>query len=323
MITELTKKEKLLQLLYHNEGYISGEKLSQRFGVSRTTVWKYIKYFREAGYNIESSSKLGYQLVSSPDKLLPEEIRLGLKTKKVAKKIIYFEQVKSTNTLATQKAKEGTQEGTIVVAEEQKKGRGRMNRDFICPAGGLWFSVILRPKIKAMLAARITYLFAVAVAETINNLGSIKAEIKWPNDILVDNKKVCGILTEMSAEIDLINYLVVGVGINLNFSADIFTGELEDKATSLLTELGYEINRVNFFQKLLKNIEELYFKLDDFETVLKRWKELNCTLGKVVTIKDNQREITGKAVDINQNGALILEVDGEEKKIYSGDLLLD
>ncbi len=323
MITKLSKKEKLLQLLYQNQGYISGEKLSQSFGVSRTTIWKYIKYFREAGYKIESSSKLGYRLISSPDKLLPEEIKLGLKTKKLAERIFYFKQVDSTNTLAIQKAKDGAQEGDIVLAEKQKKGRGRMGRDFICPSGGLWFSVILRPEIKAMLATRITYLFAVAVAETINQLGEIKAEIKWPNDILINNKKVCGILTEMSAEIDLINYLVVGVGINLNFSADIFTGELEDKATTLLTELGYEINRVEFFQSLLKNIEELYFKLDDFENVLKRWKKLNCTLGRIVTIKDNRRELTGEAVDINQDGALILEVDGQEKKIYSGDLLLD
>ncbi len=323
MKRELTKKEKLLKLLYNNRKYISGERLSQKFGVSRTTIWKYIKYFRKAGYKIESSSKLGYQLVESPDKLLPEEIRLGLETKKIARKIFYFKQVKSTNTIATQKAKEGAPEGTIVVAEEQKKGRGRMGRDFICPNGGLWFSIILRPEIKVMLATRITYLVAVAVAETINDLGSIKAEIKWPNDILIANKKVCGILTEMSAEIDLINYLVVGVGVNINFSANIFSGELEDKATTLLTELGYEINRVEFFQSLLKNIEKLYLNLDDFETVLNRWKELNCTLGKTVTIKDNRREVTGKAVDINQDGALILKVAGEKKEVYSGDLSLD
>ncbi len=323
MIKELNKKEKLLQLLYQNNEYISGEKLSQRFGVSRTTIWKYIKYFREAGYNIESSSKLGYRLVSSPNKLLAEEIRIGLETKKLGREINYQQQLESTNTLAAKMAKEGALEGTLVLAEQQKKGRGRMGRDFVCPSGGLWFSIILRPEIRAMLATRITYIFAVAVAETINQLTEIKAEIKWPNDILIDNKKVCGILTEISAEIDLVNYLIVGVGINLNFSSEIFSGELENRATTLLTELGSKVNRAEFLQKLLKNIEELYFKLDDFENVLSRWKELNCTLGKVVTIKDNQRELTGKAIDINQDGALILEVDNEKRKVYSGDLAIN
>ncbi|MGM0370165.1 MAG: biotin--[acetyl-CoA-carboxylase] ligase [Bacillota bacterium] len=323
MRKKLTRRTKVLELLYkNNSGYLSGEELSKQLDVSRTSIWKYINYFKEAGYKIESSSKLGYQLVKPADILLPEEIDLELDTKFMGDNIIQYDQLESTNHLAKEKADDGAREGAVIVAEEQTAGQGRIGREFCSPRGGIWLSCILRPDLKPVLATRATYVVSLAVAKTIDQLTELAPSIKWPNDILIDDCKVSGILTEMGAELDQINYLVVGIGINANIKRVDLPTELHNKATTLYQELGYKIDRVEFVQTLLKTIEEVYLKIRDFSSVLKEWKEYAYTLGQDVVVTSSRDQISGRAVDIADDGALLVEVDGTKEKVYSGDVSL-
>ena len=304
------------------DGYLSGAELSEKLGVSRTSIWKYINYFKEAGYKIESSSKLGYRLIATADLLLPEEIDLGLETEFMGKNIVCYEEVESTNQLAKEAADKGAVEGTIILAEEQKGGQGRIGREFYSPKGGIWLSFILRPELKAVLATRATYIASLALAKTIDKLTTLEPRIKWPNDILIDGAKVSGILTEMGAELDQINYLVIGIGINANFSKSELPKKVEASVTTLFSELGSKIDRVDFIQQLLSFIEESYQSINDFDSLLTEWKDYAYTLGEDVVIINRDDKIYGQAVDIASDGALLVEVDGKEQRVYSGDVSL-
>ena len=236
-------------------------------------------------------------------------------------KFHYFEKVDSTNRIAKELADDGAKEGTVVICETQSGGRGRLSRTWISPRGGLWFSFILRPQISPKRAPMVTLLTGVAVAKAIRGFG-LDAKIKWPNDVLINERKVSGILTEMDTNSDVVNYIVVGVGINANVDRTVFLEELKDRATSLKEELKTEISRIELMQSFLQELEHYYtsFKNKNYECVISEWKRLSGTLGGHVRIETPAEEIEGEAIDINSDGALILEQsDGSKKTIFAGD----
>lgn len=321
------RKQQVLRILHKNQDkYISGQELSDRLEVSRTAVWKYIQSLREQGYVIDSSSRLGYRLVKAPDILSPEEIKKDLKTDLLGCEVIYQEEVKSTNSVAKSEARQGAKEGTIIVAGEQVGGKGRLGREYFCPPGGIWFSVILRPDMKPAFASQLNFVSVISLAKTIDELTDLVPEVKWPNDVLINGKKVSGILTEMSAEIDQINYLIPGIGINLNIALDEFPSDLKNKATSIQEESGEQISKLDFFLLLLEKLEEEYFKLqkEGFEKIIEDWKEYNITLGNEVTVTSNSEVLTGQAVDIDKEGSLLVELpNGTTEKVVAGDVTLN
>ena len=321
-------RRKILELL-HKQGKkcISGEEIARQLGVTRSAVWKHITELREAGYNIVSYPKSGYSLVETPDKLLAAEIARNLGTKVVGTNIIALDEIDSTNNEAKRLAAKGAAEGTIVVAEQQTGGKGRLERHFFSPAGkGIWFSVILRPKFLPQEAPKCTLMAAVAVAEAMARFGLTPA-IKWPNDLLYENKKLVGILTEMSAEMDGINYIVIGTGINVNINAADFPADIKETAASLAMMKGENIPRVEFFREVLRAFDRNYqsVKENGFEEVFKKWRQYSITLGqevKVIGVRgDSSGEVFyGTAVDIDNDGALIVDTEAGRRKVLAGDV---
>lgn len=318
------KPNELLMLLLANKGtYLSGEDISKKFGITRSAIWKQINALRDIGYVIKSSPRLGYCLDESPDLLLPEEIWSTSDLTVLGSKICYYSITGSTNEDAKKLAREGVPDGTLVIAEKQHKARGRMGRAWNSPDGGLWFSVILRPHFVPMDAPKLTIMTAVAVAEAIIQTTGIHAKIKWPNDILTDGKKVCGILTEMSAEMDAINYVIIGVGINVN--NDDFPDELKGIGTSLKQIKGENINRLALLSALLKKLEYYYIKAENegFHEVFEKWRSLCINLGKKVNITGKNGSFEGIAIDIDEFGALLVRTEnGEVVRVLSGDVSL-
>jgi len=317
----MTIKDKILEKLIKNKGKsVSGEQLASELSVSRTAIWKHIKVLKDEGYMIDSSTNIGYSLNETPDTLTPGEIKAGLKTKVIGKDIKYFKETESTNIIAREIA-DSVEEGTIVIAESQTAGRGRMGRKWISPEGGIWLSIILKPRIEPLYAPRITLLAGVSVAKTMQGFG-LPAKIKWPNDVLIHGKKVCGILTEIGAEVDLIDYLIVGIGIDANVDTESFPEEIRDSSTSLKKEMGKEINRVEFVRKLLEEFELLYlkFKKEGFTKILEEWRNMSATIGEWVKISTQTHTIYGEAIGVDNEGALILETsDGQLEKILAGN----
>lgn len=232
LISDKIKPNKLLMLLLSKKGtFISGEELSKEYGVTRSAIWKQINVLRDMGYIIRSSPRLGYMIDKSPDLLIPEEIWSKNNLTVLGNKIYYYSVIGSTNEAAKKLAQEGTPHGTLLIAERQEKARGRMGRAWSSPHGGIWLSIILRPNLAPQEAPKLTMMTAVAVTEAIIEKTGINARIKWPNDILIDGEKACGILTEMSAEMDAVNYVIVGIGINVN--NEDFPSELKNKSICL------------------------------------------------------------------------------------------
>jgi BirA family biotin operon repressor/biotin-[acetyl-CoA-carboxylase] ligase len=303
-------KKQILKALRDYGDYISGEILSEQLGISRVSIWKHVRSLKEDGYVIDASAR-GYWLVSSPDLVLPYEFP-GLE-----ERIHYFPEIGSTMDAARELARKGAKEGTIVIAETQAHGRGRLSREWLSPKGGIYFTLILRPRISPAYAPRINLMASVAVATTIKKLFGLNAELKWPNDVLIEDKKVCGILAEMDAEMDVINFVNVGIGINANTSVPQFV----KTATSLKDVLGREISRKDFLSVLLGEIERQQALLMEAD-LIKEWKELSGTLNKYVRILSPGEVIVGRAIDIDTTGALILkERSGSLKKAMAGDCI--
>ena len=318
-------RSEILEILRRaGDKYISGEEIASRLGVSRTAVWKHIRELREAGYEIVSQSRSGYSLREAPDRLLPSEIQHGLDTQCIGCQIEAHEVVDSTNNVAKQLAAAGAAEGTVVVAEQQDGGKGRLERHFFSPAGkGIWFSVILRPAFLPQEAPKCTLLAAVAVARAMETFG-LKAGIKWPNDILYENKKLVGILTEMSAEMDGINYIIIGTGINVNILPEDFPEDIRQTATSLAIMKGEPLLRVRFFQAVLRAMDDLYasVRTGDFEPVMQEWKKYSITLGqevRVIGVRDGE-VFTGRAADIDADGALLVDTADGRRRVLAGDV---
>jgi len=317
-------KNRILDILYENKGnYILGTDLASDLEVSRTEIWDNIQSLKNDGYVIDSSPKSGYRLIKAPDLLLPYELKRNLKTEYIGREIHYFREVDSTNDFAKELAEEGAEEGTIILAETQRRGKGRLGKRWISPPGGVWMTIILRPTISPVNASQLTLVTGVAAAETLKDELNLDVGIKWPNDILIDEKKVCGILTEVNAKIDAIDYLVVGIGIDANVDIDLFPPQLREGATSLKKELNKDIQRVKLVQRFLENFEEIYNELNQgkLSDILGEWRRFSTTIGSYVEVKKQLGEIVkGEAIGINNKGALILELDdGTLRRIISGE----
>ncbi|WP_297963395.1 biotin--[acetyl-CoA-carboxylase] ligase [uncultured Anaerovibrio sp.] len=304
------------------DSYLSGEYIADKLGVSRTAVWKHINELKAMGYNIDSQARNGYRLLGTPDRLLPEVIGHELGNEVIGSRIVAFEDIDSTNNEAKKMAAHGYPDGTVVVAESQNTGKGRLDRSFFCPRGGIWFSVILKPDFLPQEAPKCTLLAAVAITEAMRQFG-LEAGIKWPNDILYQGRKLVGILTEMSAEIDRINYVVIGMGINAIIDEAAFPDDIKDKAGSMSMFLG-EFNRVAFFQEVLRRLEACYLQArnEGFAGILDRWRALSITLGADINVLGINEKFAGRAVDIDEDGALLVQPQGSDtiRKVYAGDV---
>lgn len=316
-------RKKIINILKDNVGdYISGEDISNKLGITRAGIWKHIKALKELGYKIESVSNRGYKLIGTPDVITEEEVNEYLKTKYVGRTYKYFDEIDSTNTQCKRECSENIIDGMVIVAEEQSKGKGRLGRSWSSPKGtGIWMSIILTPDIAPILAPKITIIGAAAVYNALKDM-NIDVGIKWPNDIVIDGKKVCGILTEMNAEIDRINYVVMGIGINVN--TEEFPEELRDKATSLKIQYGENINRKELVGKIL-NYTEYYYDLfketGSIKEVINICKKGSVVLGKEIRVINGRSEIICEAIDIDDDGELIVKYDdGTIHKVISGEV---
>lgn len=320
--------EKILNVLRHNrDSYVSGEELCKIAGISRAAIWKHIEKLREECYDIEALPHLGYKLVAIPDSLIPSEIKWKLKTKIFGKEIISYKKVDSTNIVAYELAEKGMKEGTVILADEQAKGKGRHGRHWSSPSkGGIYMSCILRPSIAPNEIPRITLLAAVAVAQAIRDVSSLEVTIKWPNDIMIDGKKLCGILTQMKAEQDSVDFVVLGIGINVNSPIK----QLPKGASSIKEELyrtsaKAALSRVELTKRVLEKLEEYYniLKKEGFEPIINTWKDLSLMIGSRVKVTLHSKTFEGLAHDINPDGALVVRTEsGLLEKISSGDVVM-
>ncbi|MEM2525204.1 MAG: biotin--[acetyl-CoA-carboxylase] ligase [Candidatus Methanomethylicaceae archaeon] len=306
---------------FKNSSFISGEEIAKKLNISRVAVHKYIQKLRSQGYVIEGVCGKGYRLIPRPDGLLPLELKIRLNTKIFGKEIITLETIDSTQNFIKKLAEEGAPEGTLVIALEQKSGKGRMNRQWHSPKGGLWFSILLRPPFLPKEMYKLTLLFGVAVAKSLKIYG-LEPYLKWPNDVLINNKKICGILLEGSTEADRIEYIAVGIGINANFLVDSLPEDVRKNATSIFEILNKKIDRAELLCEILKNSESLYLYAikNGFSHIISLWKSLSL-FDKMVEIRLFNESIRGIAIDIDEDGALILNENGKIRKIYSGDVI--
>jgi len=314
-------KEKILDYLNKKHDYLSGDQISKHLGISRQGLWKHIQELKDSGYQIAAVPHLGYRLESCPDRLFPFEITRSLNTKFIGKKIHYFDYLASTMDFAMQLGVDGAAGGSLVLAESQIKGRGRLGRSWFSPKyKGIYLSLILRPKISPAACPILTLMSAVSICEAVKEVMDLDVQIKWPNDVLIHNKKVAGILTEMNAEVDKVNFVVIGIGLNVNNDKK----SLIAQATSLSQQQGEEISRVVLLQELLRRIESNYLLLEDggSSEIINKWRNFNLTLGTRVKVCYQDKHIEGQATDIDIDGSLLIRKDsGLIQKISSGDVM--
>ena len=320
-------KDRILQYLYETDGYVSGEELSKQLSISRTAIWKHIQELKKEGYQIDSITRRGHCLQTTPDLLTAKEVQRNLNTSVFGKSYHYYDTIDSTNATAKILAESGAEEGTVVIAEEQVCGKGRMSRIWLSPERqGIYMSIIVRPQIPTTQAAQLTLVTATVVADYLRKRFQIPAEIKWPNDILVNSKKICGILIEMSSDLDRIHYAVIGIGINVNSTFEGVVGNQESQywPTSVFQETGTTVDRVEFLSKLLEDLEKAYTSYIElgFQMFKEKWEMYAYSIGKQVTIVTPTENLTGLLQGIDNTGALTLVVDGVQRTIYSGEFLL-
>jgi BirA family biotin operon repressor/biotin-[acetyl-CoA-carboxylase] ligase len=321
--SEQTNEELVLGFLADNgDDYLSGEALSDKLGLSRAAVWKYVQALRIKGYRIEAAPARGYRLVEVPDRLTALELSPLLNTHDLGRVVHAFETIGSTNEQAYRLAQEGAFHGEVVVAEHQSAGKGRRGRTWVSPPGkNLYFSVVLRPELPPQRASELTLVAAVALAETLIDAGA-EARIKWPNDVQVDGRKIAGILTELSTEPDRVHFVIVGVGVNLNLARAEMPPELAEIATSLREARGEPVPRALFTAALWTRFEEwldLHAE-EGFKPVRSRWKELSCTLGAEVLVRAERSELRGIAEDIDESGALLVRTERGLERVLAGDV---
>lgn len=319
----------LLRLFAQEGGeWVSGEAISRRLGVSRTAVWKQIEALRAAGYQVEAAPRRGYRLMSRPDALTAAEILPGLTTRRFGRVVEYRESVSSTNELAKAMAREGAPEGLLVVADQQTAGKGRLGRRWSTPPGSaIAMSLLLRPDLPPYHAPRITLAAAVAVAEAVRDLTGLPVGIKWPNDLQVDGRKLCGILTEMEAEIDRVAFAVVGIGLNVHLKREEMDPAFQEQATSLALEGAASTRRADLVRAILTRFEATYDELlaGGFASILDRWRALSVTLGASVRLLtvDGAVVAEGVAEGVDEEGALLLRDDaGQLRRAVSGEVSL-
>lgn len=324
---------KILEILKSDKkSYISGEDIARRLGVSRIAIWKQIQLLKKHGYDIVALKNNGYLLRSSPDLLLPAEIKAGLKSKMISAKIHYFPSIDSTNNFAKKLAQSGAAEGTLVLAEKQMRGKGRLGRCWFSPAAGnIYFSLILRPEILPADAQRFSLLAGLAVAAAIKKVSGVAVRLKWPNDLVVPDKgttylKVGGILTEIGAESDRVNYLVAGIGINVNMNKNDFPADLRSKGTSLRAQdpVQAPILRVKLLQQILLELERYYkrFLKGDWDDIMNEYRCLDMLAGKTVSVKQGEEIITGKVIEIDAEGRLAVKSQSQVIRVSAGEVTI-
>ena len=316
-------KEEILRLLRSADGYISGQELCNRFGVSRTAVWKAINQLKEAGYEIEAQQNKGYRLMAAPDLMTEAEIKSLMHTEWVAKEVLYFDTIDSTNTKAQELAEKGYPSGTLVVADKQEAGKGRRGRSWVSPSGtGIFMTLMIKPDINPNNASMLTLVAALAVAKAITSVTGEEALIKWPNDIVVNGKKVCGILTEMNAQFDYINHIVVGIGINVHNES--FPEEISQMASSLMIEAGGKrFHRAQIIAETMSYFEQYYdtfLKTQDLSALVREYDELLVNRNKSVRVLDPKEPFDGKAMGITPKGELIVDTWESRKLVSSGEV---
>jgi BirA family transcriptional regulator, biotin operon repressor / biotin---[acetyl-CoA-carboxylase] ligase len=308
------------------EVYLSGQRIAELIGCSRTAVWKHIEELRREGFELEAVRRKGYRIVKTPEKITADELRLGLKTNFMGKNVHYEESVESTQKIAHRLAYENAPEGTVIIAEEQVAGRGRMDRKWHSPKyTGVWMSIILRPNIPLPKAPQLTLLAAVAIVQAIEDLTDLLPEIKWPNDILIRGKKVTGILTELEAEADRINSIIIGIGMNVNQTKEDFPSELQEIATSLFIEKGEKVSRSDLIKGIFINLEKLYllYLEEGFLPIKLLWEGYAISIGRKITARTLSNSIIGTAQGITDDGVLIMvDEHGKTHHVYSADIEL-
>lgn len=316
-------EDKILTELKNAEDYVSGEALSSSLNVSRAAIWKHIKNLKSKGYLIEGVSNKGYKLVSSPDLINKSELLSLIKTSILGKNIIYFNDIDSTNIKGKELAQKDIEDGSLIIAERQTLGNGRFNRKWVSPSGGLWFSLVLRPNIPPTEAPKITQIAAASIYKTLIDL-NINSTIKWPNDILVNDKKLCGILAEMKCDMDQVHYLILGIGINVNIDENAFDESVKSIATSLKIQFNKQFNRNKILANFLDHFETLYSKfltdLDLSETISICRDHSNIFGKKAKLITYNKEEIV-TCISLSDSGDLIVKDSlGNEKAVLTGEI---
>ncbi|MGA2917070.1 biotin--[acetyl-CoA-carboxylase] ligase [Methanoregula sp.] len=316
---------RVLEILEHATGPLSGEAISNGMGMTRSAVWKHINELRMMGYDISSSQKEGYRLTRTSNKLLPYEIHKKLRTKVIGKKMRYLENTPSTIWIGKELTSEGDVEkmhGMVIIAEEQTGGVGRMGRAWVSPIGGIWITIVLKPNVPVDHIFMITMAGSIAVARAIRKEFDIGALIKWPNDVFIGTKKVAGLLLELSAEADVVHHCLLSIGIDVNVPISNFSPELQDRITSISAEMGHEVDRASFLARILKEFESRYLLVEsgEYDAIVQEWKSISCTLENRVQIRTLKNSFEGDAVDIDEFGALIIRKEnGKLERVIAGD----
>ena len=315
--------EAILNALKTRPGeFVSGEELSRAAGVTRSAIWIEIEKLRGEGYKILAEPHSGYQLVGIPDRLTVQELSWNLRVSKIGRRIHAYDTTDSTMDVAQRLAAAGEPEGSVVFAEGQGRGRGRMGRTWISPKGkGIYCSVILRPPLQLTEIPKITLMAAVGVARAVETATGLRPEIKWPNDLLIGGKKLCGILTELNAELNRVNHVVVGIGMNVNTPAD----KLPAHGTSLLQETGEKVDRLELARQLLTQLDKTYaqFLKEGMEPILEEWRRFAGFLGRRIRVSMEGRVLDGQALDVDPSGALLVRTDtGLVESVSAGEVLL-
>ena len=317
------KKAEVLRLLRESTDYISGQELCEKFSVSRTAVWKIMKQLREEGYEIEAVQNRGYRLLTVPDILSKSEIESRLDGGWIGTRVYLAEEVDSTNTWGKRLAEEGAPHGTLIVADEQTQGRGRRGRSWKSPKGtNISMTLILRPDLEPSRASMLTIVMGLSVAQGLKELLELPIEIKWPNDAVLNGHKLCGILTEMSAQIDYINYVVVGTGINVNLPE--IPEDLKEIATSLLIETGHTVNRAEVIGAVMRAFArnyESFIETGDLSGLRDAYNEILANRDRQVRVLDPKDPYEGVALGINPRGELLVrKEDGSVSEVYAGEV---
>ena len=305
-----------LSLLVPGE-WVSGEDMARRQEISRAAVWKQIQALRRRGYKIASSTRRGYLLMDLPDLLDASRIKKDLVTKWLGRNLLILEEASSTNAVALSSIGQ-RQSGSIILAETQKEGRGRLSRSWASPPGGIWMSLVLKPDIPLSRVYRINLAASVSICRAISDKLGLEAGIKWPNDILIREQKVCGILMELGAQVDRLDYAVVGVGLNANNDPAAFPEPW--RSTSLAARLGRSIDRCALIAAILNEMEQALDNMESRE-VYEEWRSRSLTLGKRVRISSAEGELIGRVLELDQDGALILEQGQDRRRILAGDCI--
>ena len=321
-----TTFDKIITLLKsHQPEFVSGEKLSHTLSLSRAAVWKNIKKLRLLGYKIESKPKIGYRLQTHTNLLLPWEISDGLQTDIIGRKIYYFDKIDSTQNFALELAQKPHENGSLVIAERQTHGRGRLNRRWVSPKGGIWMSILLKPNFESSYTSLFPMVTSLALAVSIEKTLKIKTELKWPNDLTIKRKKIAGILIDASIESNKIDYIIIGIGINFKIKPEIVTKSIKSQRNYGITTLikkDQNANPIELVQQFLFELEQSYNRVvsDSIGQIRKEWSKRSSTIGKNITATTTTGILKGKAIGIDKTGALLLSNKGKVQRLLAGDI---